>query len=142
MDVVFEDQKNEGFKLKRSWQAYSRVLDQWKRSDILQKKAFKALLLTEDNHLIGRVSITDIGSLERSHLASIKAIALRENAASIIIAENDLDSDIVPSVDEKKEVQKLKTLSESLDMVIKDHMIVARDAYYSYADNGLIYSHP
>lgn len=64
------------------------------------------------------------------------AIALGSTA--IIIAHNHPSGALVPSENDKRMTKKLAEASQTLDIRLLDHLIVARSGYFSFSDQGLI----
>jgi DNA repair protein RadC len=124
--------------LKESWDAFNGFLSNWDRTDILSRKEVRAFLLDKDDFIIGEVIIYS-GTLSRKHLNFIKSIAVKENVKSIIVAENNLEADVIPSLKEKEHFKEISKIGDKMDMFIKDQMILARNGYYSYKDNVLEY---
>ena len=64
--------------------------------------------------------------------------ALEIGAISLILAHNHPSGTLIPSTSDKELTTKLIKASTSLDIKVLDHLIITRDAYYSFADNNLI----
>jgi DNA repair protein RadC len=64
--------------------------------------------------------------------------ALHLNATSIIVAHNHPSGALQPSENDKRMTKKLHTASETLDIKLLDHLIVARSGYFSFSDQGLL----
>jgi len=65
-----------------------------------------------------------------------KALALR--SVSLILAHNHPSGSLYPSVSDRELTSKICQAAEFLDMTVNDHLIVSRDGYYSFADEGLL----
>jgi DNA repair protein RadC len=65
-------------------------------------------------------------------------MALEHNAVSLIMVHNHPSGKIHPSQPDKQLTQKLKQAAEHLDIKVLDHVIVTENAYFSFADEGLI----
>ena len=65
-------------------------------------------------------------------------MALEHNAVSLIMVHNHPSGKIQPSEPDKQLTQKLKQAAEHLDIKLLDHVIVTENAYFSFADEGLI----
>jgi DNA repair protein RadC len=64
--------------------------------------------------------------------------ALKANAVNILLAHNNPSGSLKPSRQDELLTQKFKTAGEMLDIKILDHLIVCKEDYYSFADEGLI----
>ena len=65
-------------------------------------------------------------------------MALEHNAVSLIMVHNHPSGKIKPSQSDKQLTQKLKQAAELIDIKVLDHVIITEDAYFSFADEGLI----
>lgn len=64
--------------------------------------------------------------------------ALEHNAVSLIMVHNHPSGKLQPSHADKQLTRKLKQGAELLDLKVLDHVIVTENAYFSFADEGLI----
>ena len=64
--------------------------------------------------------------------------ALEVGATGIILAHNHPSGTLKPSEADKQLTHKLKIAAQSLDITVLDHLIVTENAYFSFADEGLI----
>lgn len=65
-------------------------------------------------------------------------MALEVGAVGIILAHNHPSGTLKPSEADKQITQKLKKAGESLDIKILDHLIITENAYFSFADEGIL----
>ena len=63
-------------------------------------------------------------------------IALENHASSILISHNHPSGVCTPSEADFKITKKIKDAGVLLEISVLDHIIVAHDAYYSFADEG------
>ena len=100
---------------------------------------FKVLHLNNAN---GVVNIHTVASgTESGVLVSIKSImrnALLSSCSSILISHNHPSGRLVPSQADKHLTEKLKKACEVMDLKLLDHIIVTRESYYSFADEGIL----
>jgi DNA repair protein RadC len=100
---------------------------------------FKIILLNRNNSVIGLVPISVGGNA--GTVADPKVIfvsALKCNAASIILAHNHPSGNLKPSHADIELTKKLKNAGKFLDLPVLEHIIVTKDAYFSFADEGLM----
>ncbi len=64
--------------------------------------------------------------------------ALEVGATGIILAHNHPSGTLKPSEADKQLTSKLKIAAQSLDINVLDHLIVTENAYFSFADEGLL----
>jgi DNA repair protein RadC len=60
--------------------------------------------------------------------------ALLNLASSIILVHNHPSGNLNPSIQDKKVTQKMKSACELLEINLLDHLIIAGNSYYSFAD--------
>ncbi len=64
--------------------------------------------------------------------------ALEVGAVGLILAHNHPSGTLKPSEADKQITKKLKNAGESLDIKILDHLIITENAYFSFADEGML----
>jgi len=64
--------------------------------------------------------------------------ALRHQANSVILAHNHPGGSLQPSNADLQITKRLTTALEAISVSVVDHIIVAGDKYFSFAENGLI----
>lgn len=77
------------------------------------------------------------GSLTMTEIAGRKVIetALKNNATSVILAHNHPGGLAVPSSADVNVTRSMKTILNSIDVNLRDHIIIANDEYFSMADS-------
>lgn len=65
--------------------------------------------------------------------------AIKTRSASIIIAHNHPSGDPMPSENDMKVTQRIKEAGKIIGIELIDHIVVTKDSYYSFAENGKIY---
>ncbi|MDX2175259.1 MAG: DNA repair protein RadC [Candidatus Sumerlaeia bacterium] len=117
----------------------SKSVFQFLRGEFLGKKqeAFVALLLNQKSQLIRMVKVTE-GTLTQSLVHPREAFkeAIRDAAASVIFAHNHPSGDPAPSRDDRLITGRLVKAGELVGVRVLDHIVVGRDSYYSFADDG------
>ncbi len=64
--------------------------------------------------------------------------ALEYGAVALLLAHNHPSGTLEPSKADKEITQKLKGASDAMDIKILDHLIIAGQQYFSFADNQLL----
>jgi len=64
--------------------------------------------------------------------------ALDNNAAALIFVHNHPSGKPNPSSDDLTITKKLKEAEKSIDISVHDHLIIAEDEVYSFADHGIL----
>ena len=65
-------------------------------------------------------------------------LALEDQASSILLAHNHPSGNLNPSVADKQLTTKMIAAGKALEIQVIDHLIVAHDQYFSFADEGLL----
>jgi len=111
--------------------------------------------LIEDypNEVFGVIYLTRSGSLIKWELLSQGGItgtvvdprimfkkAFEYGAASIIVSHNHPSGNSRPSKEDEFLTKKLKDACTLMDIKLRDHIIIAVNTYFSFADEGLLYN--
>ena len=129
--------KGLGPRIDSSRQVYDLLLPNWLDVDYVE--SFYVILLSRGNHVLGVCKIS-LGSVSGT-VADPKKIfqtALKANASAIIISHNHPSGQTKPSVNDNEITKKCKEAGRFLDMPVLDHIILTRDSYFSYADEGML----
>jgi DNA repair protein RadC len=102
-----------------------------------KKERFYAILLDSKNRVMTNLRISE-GSLGASLVHPREAFrpAIREAAAAVIFLHNHPSGDPSPSSEDRQVTGRLRDAGELLGIPVLDHVIVAADGYYSFADDG------
>ena len=105
----------------------------------LKREVFKVLLLNRKNELLDDQDLFE-GSLTGSAVypREVMTLALEKRAAALVFVHNHPSGDPAPSVEDKRLTRDLVWASQLLMIQVLDHVIIGRDTYYSFADEGLI----
>jgi len=68
----------------------------------------------------------------------VYAAALKSLASSVILSHNHPSGQLRPSEEDIRLTKKLVEAGSFLDLPVHDHVIMSRDGYYSFADNGML----
>ncbi|MEA2113651.1 MAG: DNA repair protein RadC [Patescibacteria group bacterium] len=101
------------------------------------KEHFYIIALNSRNHSIAEISI---GSLNASivHPREVFAEAIKNKAASVVIVHNHPSGDPEPSEDDLTTTKRLVEAGKILGIEVADHIIVAKDNFFSFKDKGII----
>ncbi len=107
-------------------------------SDISHEE-FWVLLLNRNNLVIDKMMVSQGGiSGTVIDVRIILKMALDKLACSIILCHNHPSGNLIPSEADKDITKKIKEAGKHMDIPVLDHLIIANDAYFSFADEGLI----
>jgi len=105
----------------------------------LPHEEFWVLLLNRNNLVIDRFMASSGGiSGTVIDVRLIMKRALEKLACSIILCHNHPSGNLIPSDADKEITRKVKEAGKQLDMPVLDHLIIANDSYFSFADEGLL----
>lgn len=119
--------------------SYNVLISIWDVNSIEYREEFKILLLNQANKVLGAVNISQGGV--SSTVVDPKIVfgaALKANASFVILAHNHPSGNLTPSEPDKRLTNKLKQAGEFLDIKILDHIILTKEGYYSFADEGML----
>jgi DNA repair protein RadC len=111
------------------------------KSDLidLPHEEFWILLLNRANRVIKKKRISGGGVTGTvADPKIIYKIALEELACAIIVAHNHPSGNLVASQSDIDLTKRLKEAGKFLEIQLLDHLIVANQKYFSFADEGLI----
>jgi DNA repair protein RadC len=103
------------------------------------KEHFKLILLNPRNKIIG-ISTISIGTLNASlvHPREVFKDAIMHSAASVVLAHNHPSGDPEPSEDDLKITKKLVDSGKILGIEVLDHIVVGKETFKSFKEEGLI----
>ncbi|MCW5909268.1 MAG: DNA repair protein RadC [Chitinophagales bacterium] len=105
----------------------------------LQHEQFFVMFLNKSNKVLQHKNISSGGV--SGTVADIRIIlksALELLSTSIIAVHNHPSGNLKPSQADKELTQKLKDAARLMDITLLDHLIIGDNAYYSFADEGLL----
>lgn len=139
ISVSYSSSKNDKLKISNSKQSYDVLRACWSDVIIELQEEFKVLMLNHSNHILGIYPLSKggvSGTIVDAKL--VFSVALKCNASNIIIAHNHPSGNLKASEADKNITAKLKKAGEYLDIVLLDHLIITKNDFFSFADNGLI----
>jgi DNA repair protein RadC len=100
---------------------------------------FKILLLNRAGRVIGCYEVSFGGFAGTvADPKVIFAVALKSCASSIVLAHNHPSGNLKPSQSDINLTQKLIQAGKYLEINVLDHIILTREGYYSFADEGMM----
>lgn len=139
ISVSYSTSIKEKLKINSSKDGFDILLKSWNKNTIELQEEFKVLLLNRSNSVLGIFPLSKggvSGTIVDAKL--VFSVALKCNASSIIISHNHPSGNLNPSNADKSITNKLKSAGQFLDISLLDHIIITKDDYYSFSDNGLI----
>jgi DNA repair protein RadC len=105
----------------------------------LQHEEFWVLLLNRNNLAIDKFMVSQ-GGLTGTviDVRLILKTALEKLACSIILCHNHPSGNLMPSQQDKEITYKIRDAGKVMDIPVLDHLIIAGERHFSFADEGLI----
>ncbi|MCJ7801954.1 MAG: DNA repair protein RadC [Candidatus Marinimicrobia bacterium] len=104
-----------------------------------KQEIFSVIYLNGRNEIIGMEELFQ-GTLTSSAVYPREVIkkVIKKNAAALILVHNHPSGNKEPSTEDITITKKLKEAVATIDVQIHDHLIIAGNYYYSFADNHLL----
>jgi DNA repair protein RadC len=122
-----------------SREAYALLMFHWDQGKIELIEEFKVIFLNQTNKVLGIFNVSSggiTGTVADPRL--IFSAALKASACNIMLAHSHPSGNLKPSRADEELTNKFKNAGQFLDIRVLDHLIVTRDQYFSFADEGLI----
>ncbi len=115
------------------------VYEELKEFSTKKQEHFLSITLDGASHIINTRTVF-IGTLNQSmvHPREVFADAIADRAAGIIIAHNHPSGTLEASRADIQITQRLKEVSKLVGIELLDHVILAKDGFYSFSDEGLL----
>ncbi len=126
-------------RIRDSREAYTILMFHWDLDKIELLEEFKVIFLNQANKVLGIFNVSSggiTGTVADPRL--IFSAALKASACNIMLAHSHPSGNLKPSRADEELTLKLKNAGQFLDIRVLDHLIVTRDQYFSFADEGLI----
>ena len=125
--------------IKNSKKSFELMLNEWEQETLQMQEEVKILLLNRNNKVLGIYSLAKGGLTPCVvDVRIILSIALKTLATGIILVHNHPSGNLKPSQADLDITKKLKNSCDLLDISLLDHLIITKDNYFSFADEGLI----
>ena len=107
--------------------------------DIELVENFVVVTLTNASKVI-RAEVLYRGTLGQSivHPRDVFRDAIKENAAAVLIAHNHPSGVLEPSTADIQVTNRLKEVSKIVGIDLLDHVIISKEGFYSFQEEGLI----
>ena len=105
----------------------------------LKTEVFKVVFLDTNNRIID-IADTTVGTVDQAFpiVREIIHAALQKFAKSIICVHNHPSAELAPSTEDKRFTHDLYGAGKLMEIKILDHIIIAGDKHFSFADEGLL----
>lgn len=137
--ISYTNKSKDIVKISSSRDAFDVALSHWDNDLIELQEEVKILLLNKGNRVLG------IKELFKGGISScvidvrlVMALVLKTNATAIILFHNHPSGNLTPSAADRNITQKIKECCKLFDVEVLDHLIVTKNDYFSFADDGII----
>ena len=111
----------------------------WNKDTLELNEDFIVLCLNGAHQVIGWVKVSSGGmSFAQVDPRLVFSIALQTASAALIIAHNHPSGNVEPSEEDKRLTTRLKAAGELLGVRVLDHIILSKEAAFSFKENGLM----
>ncbi len=125
--------------LRSSKDVFDLLIEHWNHDKIELIENAKAIFLNSACKVLGLLNISMGGTT--STIIDPKIVflpAIKLNANRIILAHNHPSGRVNPSANDLLLTEKICKAGILLEIKIMDHIIISKDTYYSFADEGKI----
>lgn len=126
-------------KVTSSKDIYNILKQVWDENKIDMLEEFKVIFLNRANRVTGVYDASSggiTGTVADPRL--ILAAAIKSLSVSIVLSHNHPSGNLKPSRADEELTLKIKEAASYHDIKVLDHIIITREAYYSFADEGLL----
>jgi DNA repair protein RadC len=137
--VSYINHSTQRLKVLHSKAIYEAILPLWNTETIEYIEESKIILLNRANEILGVYELSKGGiSGTVVDIRIILGVALKCNASAIVLIHNHPSGNLQPSEPDSRITRQLREACKILDLVLLDHLIISKDSYYSFADNGTL----
>jgi DNA repair protein RadC len=111
----------------------------WDKDTLEYSESFFVLSLNRANKIVSYRIVSTGGS--SSVIVDIKIIlqkAILSHASGIIVAHNHPSGSLKPSTADRNLTKKLQSAAMMMDIPVLDHIILTKESYMSFADEGYL----
>lgn len=103
------------------------------------REVFMVVYLNGRNQIISFEELFE-GTLNTSAVYPREVVqrTLSNHAAAVVFVHNHPSGNTQPSQEDLQITQKLQTAMNAIDVVVHDHIIIAGETHFSFADHGLL----
>lgn len=126
-------------KITSSKDAYEILLSLYPPGELELQEQFILLYLNRANKVLGYYRHTKGGITSTVvDIRILMAVAVKAGAVSMILSHNHPSGNTSPSPEDKTITKRIKEAAQLLDITLLDHIIVTKEGYLSFGDDGLL----
>ena len=106
----------------------------------VSEKEHFLLVTLNGGHEIIQIHVVSVGTLNRTltHPREVFTLAMRDNAAAIIVSHNHPSGNCDPSEEDQAVTEILEKVSFIMGIELLDHVIVSCESYFSFLENKML----
>lgn len=139
VEVSYKPKMLVDYSISNSRKSFELMLEHWDKNIIEMQEEVKVILLNRKNKVLGIYSLAKGGITSCVvDVRIILSIALKTLSTGVILIHNHPSGSLNPSREDKKITEQLKKSFEIMGIELLDHLIVTKNGYFSFADEGLL----
>lgn len=137
VSVTIENETESFFKIDSSKKASEIIRTIFNQDTFLWREEFFLICLNNSNEVIGYYKLSEGGITGTVvDVRMLFNIALKLSCTGILICHNHPSGKLIPSDADINITNKIKTGCGVFDISLVDHLIITKDGYYSFNDEG------
>jgi DNA repair protein RadC len=138
VEVTYKTKTKPYLKVSSSKDTFN-ILERLWSDKIEYQEEFCILCLNRANNVVSftKVSMGGVNQIT-TDLKMILQICLASNASGLILSHNHPSGNMKPSQEDVNLTKKAEEACKLFDITMLDHIIMSKDSYFSFADEGLI----
>ena len=139
IQVSYKPNKMVSSKITTSFDAVQIIRKFWNEETIEMQEEVKVILLNNSNCVLGIYNLSKGGIT--SSLVDVRlvlSVALKCLSPGIILVHNHPSGNLKPSLADLDIVKKLKESCKIMDINLFDSIIITKESFMSFADDGLL----
>lgn len=139
IEVSYNPHRIVDYQISDSRKTYELMLTQWNWQTIEMLEEVKVVFLNRNQRVIGIYNLAKGGiSSCTVDIRIVLGIALKSLATGIILVHNHPSGNLQPSQSDKEITKNLKEACNMVHIALADHVIITKDGYFSFADEGIL----
>jgi len=136
--IVYSKKHGDRKQITSSNDAYQILKTIWSKQ-IDTREEMIILLLDRSNSVLG-YHVLSMGGITGTvaDLRLLFSVALNSLSTSVIMSHNHPSGNLNPSKQDQDLTKKVQDAGKLMDIQLLDHIIITNNAYYSFADEGII----
>ena len=139
IQVLYTNRNKRKVKITSSKTAYDLALSHWNLNIIEFQEEVKMILLNRANVVLGIHELSKGGvSGSIVDIKIVSSVALKCHSTSLVLIHNHPSRNLKPSQADITITKKLKKACKYVDLTLLDHLIISKDGFYSFNDEGML----